>query len=150
MHSAMMGASWQRAAGRCGLGLGRSLLTVLMYAACLRQCVTCLLSTGRLGLTCTCTIRQALIWFTRLNTPVRRAMIAADAWDEIRHWGRLWGEPFKVHWQRGHPDRRHPDSTRWTVLKAANHVADGLVDVERDSTGGDMGGTFEFGCQWRV
>ena len=31
------------------------------------------------------------------------------------------GEIFKVHWKRGHPERR-PDSTRWTVLGAANHV----------------------------
>ena len=63
------------------------------------------------------------------NTPTRRAMAAADVWDEIRHRARLWGEIFKVHWQRGHPERHQPDSARWTVLGAANHVADGLADV---------------------
>ena len=84
------------------------------------------------------------------NTPTRRAMSAADFWDEIRHWGRLWDETFQVHWQRGNPERRQPDSTRWTVLETANHVADGLADVGRDSPGGDMRGAFELGCRCRV
>ena len=79
------------------------------------------------------------------NTPVRRAMAAADVWDEIRHWSRLWGATFKVRPQLGHPERRQPDSTRWTVLEAANHVADGLEDVGRYSRGHDIRGTFEFG-----
>ena len=37
-----------------------------------------------------------------------------------------------------------------TVLEAANHVADRLANVGRDSTGDDMRGAFEFGCRCRV
>ena len=41
-----------------------------------------------------------------LNTPACRVVTAADVWDEIRHWARMWGEIFKVYWQRGHLERR--------------------------------------------
>ena len=128
------------------MGLGRSLLTVPRHTACLQQCGPCSLDTGlATGVNFYLDNKAVVDMF---NTPTRRAMAAAHVWDKIRHWGRLWCETFKVHWQRGHPERCQPESTRWTVLEATNHVADGLTVAGCDSKGDDMRGTFELGCPW--
>ena len=52
-----------------------------------------------------------------------------DIWDEIRWWQKLWGPRFVVEWKRGHPEKRQPDSTKWTPDEWRNHGADRLCDV---------------------
>ena len=79
----------------------------------------------------TCTVRLTTDNQTAADTynGIHVESNSVDIWDEIRWWQSLWGERFVVVWKRGHPEKRHADTTTWSGDDWRNHAADRLCDT---------------------
>ena len=109
---------------------------MLRHAACLQQCGLKRTSFAEHSVAGVDLYLDNKAVADMFNTAARREISAADVRDEIRHCGRLWGEIFKVHWQRGHQQRHVSPTERaglyWRlriVWRAGSRTSDEIRQV---------------------
>eukprot|EP00959_Pyramimonas_sp_CCMP1952_P271956 5686127-Pyramimonas_sp.AAC.2 len=74
-----------------------------------------------------------------------------DIFLEIKCRLEQWGGRFKVVWQEGHPERKKPDRSRWTVHEEASEQVDELPkQAMREVQSGGRVQPYPSGQRWRL